>query len=211
MTSYVPILQDDERKKVRSLEFIYLVSLTLVPVQFILMGVAIWKGFFHMDNSFFYIALPITFVILLIQFLSFDRLSKKINSTLGELNPLMWERLTQNVENKYGEYGTISPLDNPEDVSPADGSSTNKSGKVLWIWKDTKETETFKVSVDKATGEPTLKNIDQFVADGAQREPASTTEPTTSESTRETEPTTSESTRETESTESDLREERELL
>lgn len=171
MTSYVPILQNDERKKVQLLELIYLASLALVPIQFVLMGIAIWRGFFHMDNSFFYIALPITFAILLIQFFSFDRLSKKVNSTLEVLNPLMWERLTQNVEHKYGKYGTISSLDNPEEVAPADGSSTNKSGKVLWIWKDTSETETVKISVDKTTGEPTLKNIDQFIDGGGVRKP----------------------------------------
>lgn len=203
MTSYVPILQDDERKKVRSLEIIYLASLALVPIQFILMGIAIWKGFFQMDNSFFYIALPVTFTILLIQFFSFDRLSKKINSTLEVLNPLMWERLTKNVEHKYGEYGTISPLDNPEEVSPADGSSTNKSVKVLWFWKDTNETETVKVFVDKSTGEPTLKMIDQFVVDGGERK-------TTPSTTNSEEFATSDLIRQTESTDPDLLEEQEL-
>lgn len=205
MTSYVPILQNDERKKVQSLELIYLASLALVPIQFILMGIAIWRGFFHMDNSFFYIALPITFTILLIQFFSFDRLSKKVNSTLEVLNPLMWERLTQNVENKYGEYGTISPLDNPEEVAPADGSSTNKSSKVLWIWKDTNETETVKISVDKETGEPTLKNIDQFIEDGGERVPVALPETTTIKEPVGSNPTPA-PTRDTESTAPDFME-----
>lgn len=179
MTSYIPILQDSERKKVHSLEWAYIGSLCLTPVQFILMGIAIWKGFFNNDNSFFYIALPITFFILLVQFLLFDRLDKRINQTLEVINPLMWDRLTSNVNQKYGEYGSIAPLEDPAEIAPPDGSASNKSGKVLWSWKNLNKNEEFKIIVDKKTGEPFLDKVDEFIlTDNTTKTTTAKTEPT---------------------------------
>lgn len=164
MTSYVPITQESERKQVQKLEVLYIASLCMTPIQFILMGIAIWRGFFSTDNSFFYIALPITFTLLLVQFLTFDKLNKKINKVLEVLNPAMWDRLGDNVKVKYGEHGSISPLEDPSDFGPPDGNLGNKSKEVLWTWSESGETEEFKLEVVKETGEPVMKDLELAIA-----------------------------------------------
>lgn len=181
MTSYVPITQESERKQVQKLEVLYIASLCMTPIQFILMGIAIWRGFFNTDNSFFYIALPITFVLLLVQFLTFDKLNKKINKVLEVLNPTMWDRLGDNVKVKYGEHGSISPLEDPSDFGPPDGNLGNKSKEVLWTWNESGETEKFTLEVVKETGEPVMKELELAIAQKLDKKDAEPTDKSTSE------------------------------